>query len=170
MCACACVREPDYQLCMFPSRWRCPLGESQFCTHTQLSRDLRVSLQEHMSTFNKLSRPLKIKLSKRTFNMLVKNFNIPIKSQKVMFFSGPDAGSLLSGTVKRSSEARCLAGLKRQNIWSHFSRHYYLQQDVRSYSIARYSIDQIVNPIFQTIIYSKIFSVIHIIVSCFSVR
>ena len=87
------------------------------------------------------------------FYMLVKNFIIPMKNQKVMFFRGPDAGSLLSGTVKRSSEARCLARLnKRQNIWSHFSRHDYLQQDVRSYSITQYSIDQIVNSIFQTIL------------------
>ena len=82
------------------------------------------------------------------FHILVKNFIIPMKNRKLMFFSGPDAGSLLSGTVKRSSEARCFARLKRQNIWSHFSRHNYHKQDVRSYSITQYSIDQIVNSIF----------------------
>ena len=42
-------------------------GKANFA-HTdtsQLSRDLRVSLQEHMFTFSKLSRPLEIKLSRQ---------------------------------------------------------------------------------------------------------
>ena len=59
------VREPDYQLCMFPSRWRCPLGESQFCTHASFPEIWGcLYIQEHMFTFSKLSRPLEIKLSR----------------------------------------------------------------------------------------------------------
>ena len=50
------------------------------------------------------------------FIFLWKTLSCLWKNRKLMFFSGPDAGSLLSGTVKRSSEARCLARRKRSRM------------------------------------------------------
>ena len=59
------VREPDYQLCMFPSRWRCPLGESQFCTHASFPEIWGCLYKNTCLPLNsKLSRPLEIKLSR----------------------------------------------------------------------------------------------------------
>ena len=62
-------------------------GKANFA-HTdtsQLSRDLRVSLQEHMFTFSKLSRPLEIKLSRHISYLSEKLYHAYEKSKTDVF-------------------------------------------------------------------------------------
>ena len=133
------VREPDYQLCMFPSRWRCPLGESQFCTHASFPEIWGCLYKNTCLPLNsKLSRPLEIKLSRPISYFSEKLYHTYEKSKTDVF--------------QRPWRRQFTEWDSEEKFWSQVFGKTQEEQDVRSYSITQYSIDQVVNPIFQTII------------------